>query len=85
MKWGQFIQSNIDKLILILVLYGLLIMILDNTGSPALVDWLKNEAGTVLGALLTLITSRVVGHVITSSPNEPADQSAVQPSQEKKQ
>lgn len=73
MKWGEFIQGSIDKLILLVVLGCLLALIVNSAGNPNLVDWLKNEAGTIIGALITLITGKVVASHFLSQP-DPTEQ-----------
>lgn len=58
MRWRDFIQQNADKILLIVVLHGIMIVLMTDLKNPTLVDWLRGEASTVLGALIMLITGR---------------------------
>jgi len=58
MTWKEFAQHNIDKVILLILLHGMGALMLSSAGNPSLTEWLRLEVGTVLGALLMLITGR---------------------------
>ncbi len=59
MTWKQFIQHNIDKILLIALLHVIMAFLVTvMKDNPTLVDWLKGEASTVIGALIMLITGR---------------------------
>lgn len=58
MRWRDFAQQNADKILLIVVLHGIMILMISDLKNPTLVDWLRGEASTVLGALIMLITGR---------------------------
>lgn len=58
MTWKEFIQHNLDKILLILIFHGIMVLMVSNLTNATLVDWLKGEAQTVLGAVLMLITGR---------------------------
>lgn len=79
MTWREFLQHNADKILLLIILHGMLALLVTNLGNPVMIDWLKGEVGTVLGALLMLITGRAlrpdpsVSTTTTSSVTVPAD------------
>lgn len=58
MTWREFLQRNADKVLLILVLHGMMALLLTQLQNPTVLDWIKGEIATVLGALLMLITGR---------------------------
>ncbi len=60
MSWKEFLQHNIDKILLIILLHGMLALLVTQLSNSVMVDWLKGEIGTVLGALLMLITGRAL-------------------------
>lgn len=57
MTWREFIQHNIDKLILLAMLHGM-VAVMMNTHDISLIEWIRVEAAGVIGALLMLITGR---------------------------
>lgn len=78
MTWREFLQHNFDKFLLLVLLHGMLVLLVTNLGNPVMIDWLKGEVGTVLGALLILITGRAMradstATTTTSSVTVPAD------------
>jgi len=58
MTWKEFFQRNVDKLLLLVVLHGMMLLMISEMSNPTFLDWIKGEVGTVLGALLMLITGR---------------------------
>lgn len=59
MTWKEFFQHNFDKILLIVVLHGIMVLVVTTMhDAPILADWLKGEASTVMGALIMLITGR---------------------------
>lgn len=58
MRWRDFIQQNADKILLIVLLHALMAVMLTAAKDTTLVDWVKGEASTVMGALIMLITGR---------------------------
>lgn len=60
MTWKEFFQHNIDKILLIIVMHGMIALLITQLSNAIMVDWLKGEIGTVMGALLMLITGRAL-------------------------
>jgi hypothetical protein len=58
-EWGKFFRDNFDKILLVM-LYGSLLFIVFHMAhekvDPNHISWVREEAGTVIGALLGLIT-----------------------------
>lgn len=68
--WGKWLRENSDKFVL-LVLFGLLVLLVvhmthDAKDSDAIL-WARELAGTVLGALLGLITGHALASKATST------------------
>lgn len=65
-EWGKFLRENFDKLLLtalFMFAVGVVIHITHDAKDLDLVLWAREMAGTVLGALLGLIT----GHALAAS------------------
>ncbi len=59
MSWKEFLQHNIDKILLIFLVHALVtLMVTTMSSNPNLTAWLQNEASTAMGALIMLITGR---------------------------
>lgn len=71
--WRCWLQDQTDKAWLLLLFAGFIVIILFKSADPSsreLVAWAENLAYGVMGALLTLITSRQKS---TTSPNIAVD------------
>jgi hypothetical protein len=55
-SWGQFLRNNFDKVMLFLLLLIVLGVVLYLRGDKDNIGWAREQTGTVLGALLGLIT-----------------------------
>lgn len=72
----DFIKDNFDKLLLVsvfLVLVGMVVHFSHDGRDAAVIAWGREQAGTVLGALLGLITGAVLrnGNKHQPPPAEP--------------
>jgi hypothetical protein len=57
--WGQFFRGNFDKLLLFFLLLIVLVLVLHmahDKADASNIAWGREQAGTILGALLGLIT-----------------------------
>ena len=64
-EWGKFIRENFDKFLLIALFLGLVVLVVHlvhDVRDENIILWGREMAGTVLGALLGLIT----GHALAS-------------------
>lgn len=73
-SWKSFIQANVDKIILLFILHvllgGVVHMAHDNL-DQSLLAWAREQAGIVLGALLTLVTGAVLRNA--KNPTQPSN------------
>jgi hypothetical protein len=68
--WPEWFRDSADKFILLLIYAGVCLMVVHITHDDKdkeLILWGREMAGTVLGSLLTLITSHVLAAKATST------------------
>lgn len=71
---GAWLRENFDKLLLSVLFVGLVCLVLflsvQKIGNGEL-SWAREQSGTVLGALLGLITGRALAHSAQPPTNPP--------------
>lgn len=73
---GRFAKDNFDKLLLALIFFGAVVLVVHLTHDQRdadLILWAREQAGTVLGALLGLITGHALAQrqMMTATTDPP--------------
>ena len=70
----DFIRQNFDKLLLaslLLVMLGVIVHMTHDHADAGNVSWAREQSGTVLGALITLVTGAILANKKQDPPAPP--------------